>query len=79
MIKFDTPQVAAEFEDAFGGVLTKQQAWWIVKVAKHVRGRCRNNQALVNYMNRNFPHLRFSIVPKGDYNATVIEEMSNVG
>lgn len=34
--------------------LTGEQLWWLVKFAKHVRGRCRNNSAFNNYMNRNF-------------------------
>lgn len=34
--------------------LTLKQLWWLVKFAKHIRGRCRSNTALNNYLNRNF-------------------------
>lgn len=44
--------------------LTIEQLWWLVKFAKHVRGRCRSNVAFNNYMNRNFPHARFENVLK---------------
>ena len=47
--------------------LTLEQLWWLVKFAKHVRGRCRNNAAFNNYMNRNFPNAKFREVPK-EYN-----------
>jgi len=57
MIKFDGPEVAEEFQTAFErdiGTLTERELWWLVKFAKHVRGRCRNNSAFNNFMNRNF-------------------------
>lgn len=44
--------------------LTLKQLWWLVKFAKHVRGRCRNNSAFNNFMNRNFTPAKFSEVPK---------------
>lgn len=44
--------------------LTLGQLWWLVKFAKHVRGRCRNNSAFNNYMNRNFSPAKFREVPK---------------
>src|ERR1051325_5290925 len=44
--------------------LSVQQLWWLTKFAKHVRGRCRNNSAFNNYMNRNFPNAQFSEIPK---------------
>jgi len=47
--------------------LTLEQLWWLSKFAKHVRGRCRNNSAFNNYMNRNFPNAQFSNVTK-EYN-----------
>jgi len=51
--------------------LTLEQLWWLVKFAKHVRQRCRNNAAFNNYMNRNFAPARFSQVtkegPRGSY------------
>ncbi len=47
--------------------LTLEQLWWLVKFAKHVRGRCRSNAAFNNYMNRNFAPAQFKEVPK-EYN-----------
>lgn len=47
--------------------LSGEQLWWLVKFAKHVRGRCRSNAALNNYLNRNFPNALFQEVPK-EYN-----------
>lgn len=44
--------------------LTVEQLWWLVKFAKHVRGRCRNNSAFNNFMNRNFSPAQFKEVPK---------------
>ena len=44
--------------------LSLEQLWWLVKFAKHVRGRCRNNSAFNNYMNRNFSPATFREVPK---------------
>lgn len=43
--------------------LTPQQLWFLVKFAKHVRGRCRSTAAFNNYMNRNF-NAQFKEIPK---------------
>jgi len=67
MIRFDGPEVAKEFEESFGralSTLTERELWWLVKFAKHVRGRCRSNSAFNNYMNRSFPHASFRQVTK---------------
>lgn len=67
MIDFDDPEVSQQFEEAFGkpiSELTVIQMWWMVKFAKHVRGRCRSNTALNNYLRRNFKHLDFTEVEK---------------
>lgn len=67
MINFDGKDVAAEFQSAFGidaSTLTAHQLWWLTKFAKHIRGRCRNNSAFNNYMNRNFAPAKFHEVPK---------------
>ena len=66
MIKFDDPEVASKYQEAFGSTvaeLTTQQLWWLVNFGKHVRGRCRSNTALNNYLNRNFGN-RFTEIPK---------------
>jgi hypothetical protein len=66
MMNFDSTEFKEEFEKAFGKTenLTVAQLWVLVKFSKHVRGRCRNNAALNNYLARNFPHARFKQVPK---------------
>jgi hypothetical protein len=60
-----------EHNKEFGGIgkfnikdLTLEQLWWLVKFAKHVRGRCRNNAAFNNFMNRNFAPARFTEIDK---------------
>lgn len=80
MTDFDGKEMQEEFNKAFGMIhlevfpnetpkaditkLTLEQLWWLVKFAKHVRGRCRNNTAFNNYMNRNFSPAKFKEVPK---------------
>ena len=61
--------MAIRFEDpkdveAKLGKLTLDQLWAIVKIAKHVRLRARNNTAFNNYMNRIFPYAKFQTVTK---------------
>ena len=68
MIRFEGEELSNEFESAFGypmDELTVAQLWWIVKIGKHIRGRCRSNVALNNYMNRNFD-ARFIEIEKID-------------
>lgn len=64
MMRFDGKQVAEEFKKLFGHDLTPEQCRWLVKVAKHCRGRCRSNVALKNYLSSAFPNLKFSEVPR---------------
>jgi len=69
MINYDGEEVGKEFEEAFGKPITSltvSQLWWLTKFAKHVRGRCRNNSAFNNYMNRNFKSGVFVEVSKTD-------------
>jgi hypothetical protein len=57
MTNFTGKPLQDQFKDAFGKSieeLTPQQIQWIVQFAKHVRGRCRSNNALRNYLNLNF-------------------------
>ncbi len=57
MMDFTGKELQDEFKAAFGKdikELSVQQIWWLVKVAKHCRGRCRSNAALTNYLNKNF-------------------------
>lgn len=67
MMNFDGKDVANEFQEAFGFPIenvTVKQAWFLAKLAKHCRGRCRSNAALNNYLNRNFKGLNFKEVAK---------------
>ena len=41
-----------------------EEAWAIVLMIRHARKYCRNNSALYAHLNRMFPNLRFSTVPK---------------
>lgn len=59
MMRFDGPEVEAEFKAAFGASPTAVQMRCLLKFAKHVRGRCRSNAALKNYLVRNFCGLSF--------------------
>ena len=69
MIRYDGKEVVDGFQESFDRsitTITPKQMWWLVKVIKHCRGRCRSNAALNNYLNRSFPHLRFSDIDKVD-------------
>jgi hypothetical protein len=69
MMRFDGQEVAREFGSAFERDikgLTVRQLWWLVKMIKHCRGRCRSNAALYAYLNRNFPGALFREVPRVD-------------
>lgn len=65
-MRFDGENVRKEFEESFGGDFewTVRKLWWLVKAIKHCRMRCRNNNALNNWLNRNFPNFRFEQVTK---------------
>lgn len=69
MMNFTGQQFSNEFKDAFGmdaSALTPKQRWWLLKFAKHCRGRCRSNAALHNYLNDNMPGAKFVTVEKRD-------------
>ena len=59
-MKFESPE---EVNDAFGE-LNVEQMRVLVKMFKHVRGRCRNNTALRNWLIKIFPKFSFSEVYK---------------
>jgi len=46
------------------GELNARQLWALVKFAKNVRLRCRNNSAFNNFMNATFPNATFRQVAK---------------
>lgn len=64
-------------EANFPGQLTSQQLWTLVKLCKHVRLRCRNNNAFNNCFNSLFgSYARFTTVTKqrpSRYNSSVME------
>lgn len=59
----DITKLKQEVKDNFPG-LNLYQLWSIVKIAKHVRLRCRNNTAFNNFMNELFPQAKFRTVEK---------------
>lgn len=58
------------------GELNPQQLWCLVKIAKHVRLRCRNNTAFNNYMNAIFPYAQFKQVTKTHPDGTTYPGLS---
>lgn len=52
-----------EFEFLFGK-LTSKQLWLLVRFAKYVRLRARNNVAFNNLANRIFPYAKFRQIEK---------------
>ena len=60
---FDNQEAKEAFEKEFGQ-MTESQLWVLVKFAKHVRQRARNNSAFNNYVNRIFPYASFREVTK---------------
>ena len=66
-MNFTGTELEEEVEAAFGkptSEFTTREIWVIVKMIKHCRGRCRNNAALNNWLNHNFPGHRFVAVDK---------------
>ena len=78
-MRFDNPEVDKEFRELFAEPLTVRQAWWLVKVIKHCRQRCRNNAALNNWLNRNFKHLNFKEVQKQREDGSTYPGLSIMG
>lgn len=81
MMNFTGQQLQSEFAEVFNmpiTELTTRQLWWLVKVIKHCRGRCRNNAALKNYLSYNFPGHIFGDETKtgfrGSYKAMTIKK-----
>lgn len=62
MMNFTGEQLQKDWHHAFGSDIedvTPQQMLWLIKFAKHIRGRCRSNAALRNYLSLNFKGLFF--------------------
>ena len=64
--------IKQSIEENFGANLTAGQLWALVKFAKNVRLRCRNNQAFNNFCNRTFPYAKFQTRPSR-YNPNQME------
>lgn len=62
-MKQSPEQFRNDFEQEFGK-LTITKLWLLVKFAKYVRLRCRNNSAFNNFCNAVFPHAHFKQVEK---------------
>ena len=60
----DSSQLKSSLEKAFGTELTGEQLWALVKLAKFVRLRARNNSAFNNLFNSLFPNAQFRAVTK---------------
>jgi len=78
MIRFEGETVLEQFEDRFGikrGDMTPEQIEWLIKFAKHVRGRCRSNAALRNYLVKSFPNMKFTEVPVELKDGTVYQAL----
>ena len=56
-------EASSDFESMFGH-LNIEQLWILVKFAKHIRMRARNNTAFNNYVSAVFPYARFDTVDK---------------
>jgi len=63
VMKFE--DISDECKVLFGD-LSEDQMWFLVKMIKHTRGRCRSNIALNNYLNREFRDFTFTTVLKKD-------------
>ena len=77
-MRFDDSEAAKELQDVLKDNYTAQDIMTLVKFAKHVRLRCRNNSAFNNYMNRMFSgQFTFREVtkqgPRGPYPGLKIE------
>lgn len=83
MMRFMKADLDSEVHGGFLSDLTLEQVKVLVKLAKHVRGRCRNNSAFNNYFNQMFPKFRFEQVEVvlgsafGGYKKLVIVERRN--
>jgi hypothetical protein len=66
-----------DFEREFG-TLTAKQLWILVRFAKHVRLRARNNTAFNNFCNRTFPNATFRQITKTKSNGETYQGLSLV-
>lgn len=65
MMRFEGSDVMKMFKLVFGlAEITPDQMRWLIRVAKHIRGRCRSNAALKNYLARSFADLKFGEVER---------------
>lgn len=65
MARWQEEKIQKQLEEAFGTTeFTGQQLWALVNFAKHVRFRCRSNNAFFPFLDRVFPHAKFDKVQK---------------
>lgn len=64
--KWQEDRIESALKEAFGEKPNAQALWAISAFAKHCRKYCRPNVAFNNFMNRIFPHARFTQVTKVD-------------
>jgi hypothetical protein len=79
-----TPATMKEEFDKFysnegGNKLNSKQLWLLVKFAKYVRLRARNNAAFNNLCNQVFPYAKFTTVTKRRVNKITGKEESYPG
>lgn len=63
MARIEGSEVQQKMCEVFGikpEDITPQQVFFLVKIAKHCRLRCRSNAALHNWLKRGFPSLKIS-------------------
>ncbi len=65
MVRFDSDKDKARLGLALRADVTEQDILQLVNFGRHIRGRCRNNTALVNYLNSMFTgRFRFALVDR---------------
>lgn len=89
MARIDGAEVQAKMCEVFGikpEDITPQQVFFLVKIAKHCRLRCRSNAALHNWLKRGFPGLDIRTVkavskfnPNETYDALKVFNPSGAG
>lgn len=62
MMRFEAQDVEKEFLEVFNltpETVTPEQIKFLIKFSKHVRGRCRSNVVLHNYLRQSFKMITF--------------------
>lgn len=75
-MKYEATDFRFDLATAGLNEVTPEQAWMLVKLAKHSRQRMKNNAALNNWFGAAFPHLRFTQVTKYKASGEAYEGLS---